>query len=95
MRACRYFFVVLMLSFAGSALAIDHPTLPAPEESLSKRIAFWVKIYSELSTSQGVVHDAKYPEIIYETMDFTADQQNFTVATKTREKNYQNRIIIL
>ena len=89
MLAYRYFFVIAILL---ALLPHSFAQLPSPEDAMTKRIAFWVKIYSELSTSQGVIHDAKYPEIVYETMDFTADQQNFTIPTKTRENLYQNKI---
>ncbi len=31
---------------------------------------FWIKVYTQYSASQGVIHDAKYPEVVYEILDF-------------------------
>lgn len=76
--------------------ASDSPKLGYSYQSadgvLKSRIAFWIRIYTDLSTSEGLVHDAKYPDVIYEKLDFTGEQNEFTVPQKTRERRIQARI---
>lgn len=42
--------------------------LPFPE-TLQKNVEFWIRINSEFSTSQGVIHDSEDVTRIYETLD--------------------------
>ncbi|MBI3557206.1 MAG: lytic transglycosylase domain-containing protein [Deltaproteobacteria bacterium] len=68
---------------------------PAPltaEGPLKKRVEFWVSIYTQFSTSEGVIHDAKYPEIILEKLDFRAEQEDYHTPPAVKEKRAQNRI---
>lgn len=36
---------------------------------MRKNVAFWVKVYTEFSTDQGLIHDAKYIDHVYEFLD--------------------------
>src|SRR5690348_10419978 len=45
------------------------PTITVTEAMLKRRIDFWVSVYTKYSTSEGVIHDAKYPEIVLERLD--------------------------
>jgi len=38
-------------------------------DSIRPNVSFWEKIYSEYSTTQGVIHDKRYLGIIYEIID--------------------------
>lgn len=38
-------------------------------ERLKKNVDFWVRIYSYYGTNQGLIHDAKYVDIIYEIVN--------------------------
>lgn len=38
-------------------------------ERLKKNVDFWVKIYSYYGTNQGLIHDAKYVDIVYEIIN--------------------------
>lgn len=49
--------------------AADVFTVPA---GLETNFQFWLDIYTKYSTDQGVLHDAEYIDLIYETLDFTA-----------------------
>ncbi|MCB0366773.1 MAG: transglycosylase SLT domain-containing protein [Bdellovibrionaceae bacterium] len=51
------------LGYGAGAFAI----LPGMEE----RVSFWIDIYSELTTDQGLLHDSRYVHIVYEKVDFT------------------------
>lgn len=40
-------------------------------DRLRKNVGFWIQIYSQYSTHQGLIHDAKYIDHVYEVVDFT------------------------
>lgn len=61
---------VLVLSLAASAFAVlpeDKDIFPTPD-ILEPNVAFWKKIYTEVSTNEGLLHDRDYPLIIYDTL---------------------------
>ena len=43
-------------------------TFPCPEE-LKPRVEFWIRIFAEFERHEKVLHDARYPWIIYEVID--------------------------
>jgi membrane-bound lytic murein transglycosylase D len=52
-----------------SALGYDDQAFVTPL-GLEDRVHFWTRIYTEFTTDQGVIHDQKYPHVIYEALDF-------------------------
>ena len=47
-----------------------NPFAPLPKDSqLRKNVDFWINIYTQYDTHQGLVHDAKYIDHIYEVVD--------------------------
>lgn len=96
------FLAFLFISGAPIYLArAQDPTPSIPESaqkilfadgSLKKRIDFWISVYTQYSTSEGLIHDAKYPEIVLERMDFRSEQNNFTTPPKVREKERHKKI---
>jgi peptidoglycan lytic transglycosylase D len=63
------FGIILML---GVNVAIADDPFPALS-CLESNVAFWQKIYSEYSSNQGVLHDSRRLDIVYEVIDL-ADQ---------------------
>lgn len=63
-----------------------------PDGPLRKRVDFWIKIYTQYSTAEGLIHDAKYPEVVYEKVDLRVDEEDYSVSHKTRRKQGQKRI---
>ena len=61
------------------------------DPALQKRVKFWVRVYTKLSTSEGVLHDAKYVDVIYKRLDFS-DLSDFTISALEREKTITKRI---
>lgn len=41
-------------------------------KGLETNVQFWLDVYTKYTTDQGVIHDAEYIDLIYETLDFTA-----------------------
>ena len=53
----------------NAALGLEENTfVPAP--NLEKAVSFWIKVYTEYRTDQGIVHDTENLAIIYEKIDF-------------------------
>lgn len=73
------FLISLPLKMAYS-LEIDRPpdSIVDPmgsyhfevDHSLRKNVDFWIRIYSHYSSREGVIHDAKYIDHVYEYVDY-------------------------
>lgn len=50
-----------------------HPDEPFPRpEALRPAVAFWTRVYSEVETDGGLLHDARYLDVVYEVVRFPA-----------------------
>ena len=58
---------VLVVSVDGESSAAEK----FPEaDSLRSTVAFWMRIYLEVTGDAGLLHDSRHPGIVYETVDF-------------------------
>lgn len=59
------------ISVSGGIAAIDSPPIsleiPRPPE-LKRDVDFWIRVYSEITTLQGFMHDERNLAIVYETV---------------------------
>ena len=55
-------------------------------ENLSKNVAFWIEIYTRYTTKQGLVHDAKYIDKIYEVLELDTGEPNRRVTQRSKKK---------
>jgi membrane-bound lytic murein transglycosylase D len=78
----RTLLMLLLLALARSpfATAADNP-LPRPAE-LEPDVQFWIRVYSEISTNEGFIHDQHRLSVVYDTLHFDAD-------TPSRERERQ------
>src|SRR3984957_1946558 len=60
-------FLLLWVAMAP-ALGADNP-MPRPPE-LEHDVQFWVRVYSEVDTNSGFIHDDQNLAIVYETLHF-------------------------
>jgi len=60
--------LLLLPRFSTSAETL----LPRPPE-LEPDVQFWVRIYTQVSTNEGLIHDQRRLSVVYETMHFDAD----------------------
>jgi membrane-bound lytic murein transglycosylase D len=60
---------LVMLGVAAPSLAAD--AIPRPPE-LERDIQFWIRVYSEITTNQGFLHDERNLAVVYETLNFGA-----------------------
>jgi membrane-bound lytic murein transglycosylase D len=79
------FLLLLLLIAAAQPFAALHaqeaevapapalqPGIPQPAE-LEPDIRFWMRVYSEVSTNGGFIHDARNLAVVYETLQFDPD----------------------
>jgi membrane-bound lytic murein transglycosylase D len=60
---------LLVCALAANAAA---DLIPRPVE-LDPDVQFWVKVYSQITTNEGYLHDQHKLSVVYETMHFDAD----------------------
>lgn len=70
-RLTRLAFVFLLLASAAVANAASD-AFPRPAE-LERDIAFWRRIYTEVTTSGGLLHDPERLDVVYEVVQFPPD----------------------
>jgi membrane-bound lytic murein transglycosylase D len=75
----RRLVVVLATALAASAAAAN-PELPRPA-SLEPNVRFWTRIYTEVDTSGGLLHDNVNLVVVYEVMRFPEG-----ISDRTRER---------
>ncbi|HON11850.1 MAG TPA: transglycosylase SLT domain-containing protein [Chitinispirillaceae bacterium] len=69
---CIYPFLFFSLSFGA---AIQDSLFPVPE-FLKGNVDFWKKIYTEVSSKEGLLHDRDFPQIIYGRISGSYDSRN-------------------
>lgn len=76
MKVPRRGFVALMIlltaSFAVSELSAGEPLFPRPA-SLEPAVQFWTRVYTEVDTRSGFIHDNLRMGVVYETVRFGGD----------------------
>jgi len=61
--------LLLLFPLLGAAAS---PSLPEPA-ALEPDIRFWMRVYSEITTNQGFIHDQRNLAVVYETLRFEPD----------------------
>lgn len=64
---------VAVLLLALSLVRADAAEVFPQPAALQPDVDFWVRIFTELTTDQGVLHDARNLAVVYESIDFPAD----------------------
>jgi membrane-bound lytic murein transglycosylase D len=71
---------IVLLLLARLASAAD-TVLPRPPE-LEPDVQFWVRVYAQVSTNEGLIHDQHRLSVVYETLHFTPDMPSSERARK-------------
>jgi membrane-bound lytic murein transglycosylase D len=89
-RVVFFFFCLLVYLTCIPALlkASEHSVFPIPP-FLSDNVLFWKKVYTDVSTDEGLIHDRKYPLIIYQRIK-VGDRWGKTLDNYV--ENYKKRI---
>lgn len=86
--------VALLVGLAGSALAqnagaqTDPSLFPRPPQ-LTDAIAFWTRVYTEIDSSSGFIHDSRDLGIVYETLQLgpnATSRQRRRATTRATDK---------
>jgi membrane-bound lytic murein transglycosylase D len=64
--------LVACLSLASAMAMGDDNPVPRPPE-LERDVQFWIRVYSEITTHSGFLHDERNLGVIYDTLRFTPD----------------------
>lgn len=93
-KILNLFAVFLFLSNASFAEKNKEeiPKLSDLDPVLRTRVGFWIDVYTKYSTSEGLIHDAKYPEIILETISLKPSEADFKLAPVAFKKKNQKRV---
>jgi membrane-bound lytic murein transglycosylase D len=76
----RLLLLCVLLSLARFTPAAD-ALLPRPPE-LEPDVQFWIRVYTQVSTNEGLIHDQHRLSVVYETMHFDADTPSFERARR-------------
>lgn len=73
MRVC--IAVVFALMISAAAVADSTSYFPRPAE-LEPDIKFWTRVYTEVDTQSGFIHDSRHLDVVYEVVQFTDGMSN-------------------
>jgi membrane-bound lytic murein transglycosylase D len=68
--------VSAVASPAITPVSTEAPFPFSVDPRLQKNLDFWIRIYTQYSTNQGLIHDAKYIDHVYEVMEFRQNGKN-------------------
>ncbi len=73
MKRNNLILTVISMLFLGNMLIFAEPCVASElfpaYPGIKSNVAFWKKVYTKYSTTQGIIHDSKKLEIIYEVID--------------------------
>ena len=80
-------------NYAGQEQALGYsPDAFAPPQGMQDRVQFWVNIYTQYTTDQGILHDSRYLNLIYETLDFSDITQSSVLSLGEKERQRKKRL---
>lgn len=96
----RYLFAAGLLGLLGGfqpvpaapPASLGTGVFPCPP-ALAPRVNFWVRIFTEFEGHQRVIHDARYPWIVYEVLDVTDLDQKAIKAKVGQRKEYYGHLL--
>ena len=59
---------------------------------MEERVSFWIDIYSKFTTHQGLLHDSRYVNVVYETVDFSDIQTREDLSPRQKTKARRKRV---
>ncbi|HWF97980.1 MAG TPA: transglycosylase SLT domain-containing protein [Steroidobacteraceae bacterium] len=68
----RWLWVVLLMPLAIARAPAADPALPYPPQ-LQRDVNFWVRVYTQIDTNSGYLHDQYDLGVVYDTLHFAPD----------------------
>jgi membrane-bound lytic murein transglycosylase D len=93
----KHLLRILLVGLLGASVSGAAPRdFPQPPE-LNRDVAFWKRIYSEIDTNGGLLHDARDLSIVYEVVDLPsgASVRARERLTEGRRKHYRQILLDL
>lgn len=59
---------------AVAAPGVANDAIPRPPE-LERDVQFWIRVYTQINTNQGFLHDERNLSVVYTTLDFAPNSQ--------------------
>ncbi len=85
-------FLLFLLAFAAAS-GNDEAHFPLPKD-LERDVEFWVSIFSEYTTREGVLHDSRNLAVVYETVDLPEDASRRTRNRLSKDRReYYKKIL--
>ena len=81
------------LLLASAAAATGDGALPRPV-GLEPAIRFWLRIYTEVESSGGVIHDSRNLEVVYETLSMPSGTSTRALERRSEERKREYRKIL-
>lgn len=76
----------------GNALGYQVGTFAVPAGLLEKKVAFWLEIYTRLTTEEGLLHDSRYVDLVYEKIDFHDISNNDSLSRHEKQRMKEKRV---
>lgn len=73
-----------MLMFVGSAEAAARSDLFPQPTAITPAVEFWTRVYTEITTSEGFIHDSRHLGVVYETIRLPTHGGSRTRAKATK-----------
>ncbi|MDH3419285.1 MAG: hypothetical protein OEM78_07400, partial [Gammaproteobacteria bacterium] len=73
MRVRIRFWLPVLVGFLLSSAAVAQDSLFPRPAGLEPDINFWRRVYTEIDTSSGFVHDSRHLGVVYRTLRFPED----------------------
>src|SRR5688572_618371 len=62
--------LAILVAFTAPTSARSEP-IPRPE-GIQSDVNFWIRVYSEVTTNEGLLHDERNLGVVYDTLKFSA-----------------------
>jgi membrane-bound lytic murein transglycosylase D len=83
----------LGLSPEGQFLNLNPPLKFQVDARMQKNVNFWIRIYTEFASNQGLIHDSKYIDHVYEILEFSNETRNTGKVIKAEKKKWKDVLL--
>lgn len=91
-RSC---FVVIATLIATVAYSADAPSSFTVPSELEAEIGFWKRVYTEVDTNAGFIHDDRHLDVVYEVVRFPSDLSERARRAYVKKAKQRHRNILL
>lgn len=79
--------------FSGQTQALGwSPEVFTVPAGMEDRVQFWKDVYTKYTSDQGLLHDSKYVNLVYDSLDFSDISAQVDVTDRQKEKARRKRV---